>query len=180
MNKDKPKWITHSTEIAYQNKWFKIEKAKVTKPNGKEGEYYTVISPPVAFIIPQDSDGSIYMVGQCRYPIDEYSLEIPAGRTEDEEPLEAAKRELKEETGFKAGSWKKLGEFYSANGILREKAHVFLACELSQTGENEQAEEGIDQVIKLPMDKVMEMIRNGKITDGQTIASLMLMTDIKD
>jgi 8-oxo-dGTP pyrophosphatase MutT (NUDIX family) len=179
MNKDKPKWITHLREIVYQNKWFQVEKAQVTKPNGEKGDYYTVVSPSVAFIIPQDSDGGIYLIGQRRYPIDEYSLEIPAGRTDGEEPLEAAKRELKEETGLVATNWRKLGEFYAANGLLREKGYVFLATGLSQTGENEQEEEGIDQVIKLPLEKIMDMIRKGEIKDGQTMSSLMFLLSEK-
>ncbi|HEX5455785.1 MAG TPA: NUDIX hydrolase [Candidatus Saccharimonadales bacterium] len=174
MSKNKPKWVTHSTEEVYQNKWFKVEKAEVTRPNGEKGDYYTIVSPSVAFIIPQDNDGGIYLIGQRRYPINEYSLEIPAGRIEREEPLAAAKRELQEETGFSAQKWEKLGEFYSANGLLREKAYVFLATGLKQTGENEQEEEGIDQVVKLSLEKITEMIRKDEIKDGQTMSSLML------
>lgn len=176
MSKKKPKWITHSTKVDYKNKWFKVEKADVIKPNGEKGEYYTIVNPSAVFIVAQEDDGGIYLIGQYRYPIGEYSLEIPAGKIEDEEPPETAKRELWEETGFTAANWEKLGEFYSANGLLREKAYVFLATGLSQTGENEQAEEGIDQVVKLPLEKIVEMIKNGEIKDGQTIASLMFLT----
>jgi hypothetical protein len=78
-----------------------------------------------------------------------------------------------------AANWRKLGEFYSANGLLREKGHVFLATGLNQTGENEQEEEGIDQVIKLPLEKIMDMIRKGEIKDGQTMSSLMFLLSEK-
>lgn len=175
MSKDKSKWTTHSSKIDYQNKWFKVEKAEVTKPNGEKGEYYTVINPPAVFIIPQDTDGGIYLIGQFRYAIGAYSLEIPAGRTEGEEPLDTAKRELWEETGFTAEAWINLGEFYSANGLLREKAYTFLARGLKQTGSNKQEEEGIDKLVKLPLNKILTMIKSGEIKDGQTISSLLFL-----
>lgn len=174
MGKSKSKWITHSSEIAHQNNWFKVEKDQITRPDGSEGEYYTVVSPPAVFIIPQDTDGDIYLIGQHRYTIDEYSIEIPAGSTDWKDPLESAKRELQEETGFIAENWEKLGEFYSANGLLREKAHLYLATGLKQTGNDEQFEEGIDKMYKLSPQKVLEMIESGEIKDGQTISSLML------
>jgi 8-oxo-dGTP pyrophosphatase MutT (NUDIX family) len=180
MGKDKPKWITHSSKTVHQNKWFKVQKDEVTRPDGNRGEYSFVINEPVVFIVPKDLDGNIYLVGQHRYPINEYSLEVPKGRTDGEPPLKAAKRELKEETGLTAKKWEKLGELYSANGLLREKAEVFLATELTQTGENEQEEEGIDQLIKLPLEKVLEMIQAGEIKDGQTLSSLMLYLTAKE
>ncbi|HEX5796771.1 MAG TPA: NUDIX hydrolase [Candidatus Saccharimonadales bacterium] len=174
-----PKWIKHSSKVVHENKWFKVLRDEVTRPTGERSEYNFVVNTPVVFIVPQNSDGSIYLIGQHRYPVDKYSMEIPAGRTDGEEPLNAAKRELQEETGFVAKKWEKLGEFYSANGLLREKAHVYLATELTQTGKNEQEEEGIDKVVKLPLEKILEMIRSGEIHDGQTISSLMLYLTAK-
>lgn len=175
MNKDKSQWIKHSSQVAHENNWFKVEKDEVTRPDGTEGEYFTVVSPPAVFIIPQDDDGDIYLIGQHRYTIDEYSIEIPAGGTEWQDPLESAKKELKEETGFTAENWEKLGEFYSANGLLREKAHLYLATGLKQSGHNEQDEEGIDKTYKLSLDKILDMIQSGEIQDGQTISSLVFL-----
>lgn len=180
MSKDKPKWVTHSSKIVHENNWFKVREDQVTRPTGRESQYYVVDSPPAAFIIPQDDDGNIYLIGQTRYTIGKYSIEIPAGGTEGQDPLETAKRELQEETGFTAENWEKLGSFYSANGLLAEKAHVYLATGLKQTGENEQVEEGIDKLYKLPLSKVLEMIKSGEIEDGQTISSLMLLAIKKD
>lgn len=175
MEKDKPKWTTHSSKIVHENNWFKVRKDDVTRPTGEKSEYNVVVSPPAVFIIPQDSDGNIYLIGQTRYTIGKYSIEVPAGSTDNKDPLEAAKRELQEETGFTAENWEKLGEFYSANGLLQEKAHVYLATDLKQTGKDEQAEEGIDELYKLSLDKILEMIKGGEIDDGQTMSSLMLL-----
>ncbi|HET7673683.1 MAG TPA: NUDIX hydrolase [Candidatus Saccharimonadales bacterium] len=174
MSKDKSKWTKHSSKIVHSNPWFNVQKDEVTKPNGDDGEYFIVNCAPACFIIAQDSDEDIYLIGQYRYAIGEYSLEIPAGSTEGGDPLETAKRELWEETGLKAENWEKLGEVYSANGLLHEKAITFLATGLTQTGEHEQEEEGIDKLVKLPLDEILKMIRKGKIKDGQTITSLLL------
>lgn len=175
MSKEKPKWIKHSSQTVHENNWFKVEKDEVTAPDGREGEYYTVVSAPAVFIIPEDDDGDIYLIGQHRYTIDKYSMEIPAGSTDWKDPLESAQKELQEETGFTAKNWEKLGEFYSANGLLREKAHLYLATGLKQTGNNAQAEEGIDKTYKLSLDKILGMIQSGEIQDGQTISSLVFL-----
>lgn len=174
MSNDVPKWIKHSSKIVHKNKWFKVQTDDVTRPNGKRADYNIVVSFPAVFIIPQDEDGNIYLIGQYRYAVGQYSMEIPAGSTDGEDPLHAAKRELKEETGFVAEKWEKLGEFYPANGILKEKNHVFRATGLKQTGEHQWEDEGINKLIKLPLKKVLQMIKEGEIKDGQTISSLML------
>lgn len=180
MAKEHPKWIKHSSKIVHKNKWFKVQEDAVTKPTGEKGNYYTVVSSPASFIVPVDEDGNLYLIGQFRYTNGQYSKEIPAGSADYGDPLEAAKRELKEETGLTAKKWEKLGEFYSANGLLQEKAHAYLATGLVQTGEHQQEEEGIDKIYKLPLAKVLDMIKNGEITDGQTISSLMLFLTKKD
>jgi 8-oxo-dGTP pyrophosphatase MutT (NUDIX family) len=179
MSKDKPEWITHSSKIVHKNNWFKVKKDDVTRPTGKKSEYYVVMSEPAVFIIPQDDVGNIYLIGQTRYTIGEYSMEVPAGNSEGGDVLEAAKRDLQEETGFSAENWEKLGEFYPANGLLNEKAHVYLATGLEQTGKNEQAEEGIDELYKFSLKDLLEKINNGEIQDGQTLSSLMLLLNKK-
>lgn len=180
MAKDFPKWVKHSSKIAHKNNWFKVQVDDVTRPNGKRGEYNIVVSPPASFIIPEDSDGDIYLIRQYRYAIGKNSIELPAGSTEGGDPLETAKRELQEETGLVAKKWEKLGSFYSANGLLHEKAYVYLATELKQTGQHEQEEEGIDKLYKFSLDKILEMIKNGEIEDGQTISSMMLLLAKKE
>lgn len=179
VSKDKPKWVTNSSEIVHENNWFKVKKDDVTRPTGEPSEYFVVMSQPAVFIIPQDELGNIYLIGQTRYTIGEYSMEIPAGNSEGKDALEAAKRELQEETGFIAENWEKLGEFYSANGLLSEKAHVYLATDLKQTGQDEQAEEGIDRLYKFSLDELLEKIGNGEIQDGQTMSSLLLLLNKK-
>lgn len=152
----------------------------MTKANGMDSEYHVVVSPAASFVVAQDNDGDIYLIRQYRYAVSEYSIEIPAGSTEGKDPLAAAQRELQEETGLIAKKWEKLGEFYSANGLMEEKSHVYHATNLTQTGKNEMAEEGIDRLIKTPLKKAIKMIKNGEIHDGQTISSLMLYASKKN
>jgi len=169
-------WKTLSSEVVHKNNWFSVRKDQVIRPDGQPGEYNVVDSPGPSFIVALDDDNAVYLIGQFRYPTGgNYSLELPAGSIDDQTPLEAAKRELQEETGLVAAHWKALGTFHTANGFLSESTRVFLATGLTQTEQNEQAEEGIQEVIKLPLEKVFSMIKNGEFTDGQSIAALMFV-----
>lgn len=167
-------WKTLSSKTVYKNKWYKVVENDVIRPNGDKGVYAVVESAPSVFIVALTENNEVYLVGLDRYTSGKYSLELPAGGSDYKNPLEAAKRELQEETGLVAGKWKELGSFYPLNGIASEITHVFLAQKLSQTEEHEQHEEGIIEVRKVPFPQVLEMVKAGEITDGQTIASLML------
>lgn len=161
-----------SSKTVYQNKWYKVIENDVIRPNGDKGVYAVVESAPSVFIVALTDKDEIYLVGLDRYTSGVYSLELPAGGSDYKNPLEAAKRELQEETGLVAGKWKELGKFYPLNGIASEITHVFLAQGLSQTGDHEQHEEGIEELRKVPLNGALDMIKNGEITDGQTIAAL--------
>ena len=110
-----------------------------------------------------------------RYPIGRESIEVPAGGSDGEEPLVAARRELLEETGRSAATWTRLGEFYSLNGVADARAEVFLAQHLTGEGEgHDAAAEGISGLLLVPWAEVMELVRGGAIHDNESIAALML------
>ncbi len=167
-------WKQISTKVVHKNPWFYVTEDGVIKPNGEKGQYNVVVSPGAAFIVALNEKNEVYLIGQYRYPTSSYSLELPAGSIDKQQPLAAAKRELKEETGLEAKNWKKLGSFQTANGIMSELTHVFLATGLTQTGNNEQIEDGIDETIIIPFKKVLNMIQTGQLTDGQSISALMM------
>src|SRR6478609_1426384 len=104
-------WKTLSTETVYENAWLELSHRDVINPSGNKGIYGLVKFKNQAIgVIPLDAEGNIYLVGQYRYAIDEYSWEIPeGGGALNADPLDAAKRELKEETGLVANKWTKLG-----------------------------------------------------------------------
>src|SRR5580704_3550286 len=103
-------WRTLSSRTIYQNPWLTLREDKVIRPDGAEGIYSVVEIRPSCGIVAIDEDDRIALVGQWRYVHDRYSLEIPTGGSEQgETPLDAAKRELTEETGLTAKAWTALG-----------------------------------------------------------------------
>lgn len=164
-----------SSQIAYSYPYFRIREDQVIRPDGSRGVYgYMETNGSAAFIVPATEGREIYLVRNYRYPIRQYSWEIPAGFVEpgDLDPLVAAKRELQEETGLVAGSWEELGISHPMNGSCSEVDYYFLARDLRQTGRNEQAEEGISGLMKVPFRDVIGMINKGEITDNQTITAI--------
>ena len=165
-------WKTLKSEIVYKNKWYSVRRDEVITPSGKPGEYNVVQEPDAVFVAAIDSDNNLHLVGTYRYTTDMYSLEVPAGNSDGEEPLKAAKRELKEETGLIADEWTSLGRFQLENGKAGSFGHVFLAQKLTLTQDNDQEAEGIKEVRKVSFAVALTMIKDGRITDCQSIATI--------
>ncbi len=173
MSKDNS-WKTLSSKIAYQNPWYKVREDQTIRPNGKKGLYAVVVSPPSVFAVALTEQQEIYLVSLYRYPTGLTNWEIPAGGSNNQDPLKAARRELQEETGLEASSWEQIGKFNPYNGISDETSYVFLATGLTQTQEHSQIEEGITEVKKVPFKIALEMIKSGQINDGQSISAITL------
>lgn len=173
MGTRKGSWETLSSEIVHQNSYYAVRKDNVIRPNGKPGTYHVVEVPPAVFIIAIDEHQHVYLEKLYRYPIEQYSIEIPAGGSDGQDPLEAAKRELAEEIGIGAHTWQQLSVIYASNGILNEENHVFIATDLYEMASNDRAEEGIESVMKVPYMTVLHMIKSGEINDSKSIAALM-------
>lgn len=163
-----------SSKIVYENPWFKVREDQVEKPGNRTGIYGVVLSPPTVFIVALNSEDEVYLVGLFRYPTGKYGLELPAGGSDNQDILEAAKRELLEETGIKAQKWEKVGGFNPWNGISDEVSNVFIATELQETGGEIDPHEGILEIRKVPFTKVFELIKSGEISDGQSISAILL------
>jgi ADP-ribose pyrophosphatase len=130
--------------------------------------------PGSAVILPAFDDGTIALVRQYRHPAVKYLLELPAGTLNDQEPPEAgAARELEEEMGFVAGKLEKLSEFFVSPGYAEEKMWLYLATELTETQQRLEDDEMIE-VVRLPIDRALQMITTGEIEDAKTIIGLML------
>ncbi len=171
-NTDNP-WKTLSSRIVYENAWIRLREDKVIRPDGKEG-IYGVVEPRIATaVIAVDVSHNIYMVGQYRYPMDEYSWEIPQGGSDPEETaLEAAKRELREEAGVLAGDWLQLGEeVHTSNCHSSERGILFVARDLTETDSEPEGTE-ILQIKKLPFAEALQMADSGEIKDALTIIGL--------
>lgn len=121
----------------------------------------------------------IILVRQYRYPIDKELIELPAGRIErGEDPLACAKRELTEETGYTAGSWKEIGQFYSAPGYSDEKLYLYRASDVAFEGKRLDIDEETEVLI-LPLEEAWNLCLTGEIEDAKTIAGLALLRAAK-
>ncbi|MGH2643486.1 MAG: NUDIX domain-containing protein, partial [Chitinophagaceae bacterium] len=121
-DKDKSPWTILSQEIRYDNSWISLTEYDVLNPKGGKGIYGKVHFKNFAIgIVALDNENNIYLVGQYRFPLNQYSWEIPEGGGPlGIDPLESAKRELLEETGLKANSWEKFLEMHLSNSVSDE------------------------------------------------------------
>ncbi len=130
--------------------------------------------PGSAVILPAFDDATICLVRQYRHPAVRYLLELPAGTLNDKErPEEGAARELEEELGLVAGRMEKLSEFFVSPGFCEEKMWLYLATDLTATAQRLEDDE-ILEVVRLPLERALQMITDGEIEDAKTIIGLML------
>ncbi|MEX2565216.1 MAG: NUDIX hydrolase [Cyclobacteriaceae bacterium] len=167
-------WTKLKEKPVYDNAWIKVEEHQVLNPNGNPGIYGKVSFKNRAVgIIPLDHEGNTWIVGQYRYTLDEFSWEIPmGGGPMEEEILESAKRELKEETGLTALKWTHIMKIHTSNSVTDEEGHVFLAENLRE-GETDFEDTEDLQILKTPFEEVLKMVLTGKITDAISIAGIL-------
>ena len=168
-------WPTTASRTVYENAWIAVTEDSVTRPDGSDGIYGVVeLKHDAVFIVAITDADEVVLVTVDRHTVGT-SVEVPAGGTDGEPPLAAAQRELLEETGLRAEHWREIGRMSALNGVCRATEHVFLATGLTtiQSSEHEQHAECISQVRATPWTIVMEMVRDGRITDGETVAALL-------
>jgi ADP-ribose pyrophosphatase len=135
--------------------------------------YQVIRHPGGAAVLPVHEDGSVSLIRQLRPAVDVFMLEIPAGRLSPaEEPAKCACRELLEETGLTASILIPLGTVYSSPGVFDEIVHLFAATGLLQGLAQPEADEEIE-VLRFPLEVVMGMVADGRVSDGKTMAALL-------
>jgi 8-oxo-dGTP pyrophosphatase MutT (NUDIX family) len=172
MSEDNP-WKTLSQKVMYENPWITVREDQVIRPDGESGIYGVVETRVATGVVALDSQERVTLVGQYRYTTENYSWEIVEGGAEDgEAPLDAAKRELREETGLSAKTWQSLGGVvHLSNCHSSETAHFFLAEDLVE-GVAEPEGTEVLQVKQLHFTECMEMVHAGSITDAMSIIAL--------
>ncbi|HXC07246.1 MAG TPA: NUDIX hydrolase [Bacteroidia bacterium] len=167
-------WKTLSSEQVYESPWISVTKHDVLNPSGNPGTYSVVHFKNLAIgILALDENNNTWLVGQYRYPIEEYTWEIPeGGGNRTIPPLESAKRELKEETGIEARQWTLIQEMHLSNSATDEFCLLYLAQDLS-FGEAEPEDTEQLQIRKIPFDELYKEVLDGKITDSLTITSVL-------
>ncbi len=164
---------TISEETIFTGKVFTVKTKQVILENGKEQRREVVLHNGGASILPIDEEGNVYLIRQYRIAFDEEVLEIPAGKLEKgEDPFEAAKRELQEETGFTAKHYFDLGEMWPTVGYCGEKIYVYIATGLTK-GETNPDEDEFVTTVKMPFGEAYNMCMDGRIKDGKTLVALL-------
>ena len=177
MDKNKNPWKTLEAKEIYNNPWIKVVENKVINPSGGDGIYGVVHYKNTAIaIIPIDQEGNTYLIGQYRYTMNSFEWEIPmGGGIKSDDPLEAAKRELLEETGIVAKQWTNILETQVSNSVSDEVSITYLAQHLEFLDAIPEETEEL-YVKKLPIKDAVKMALNGEIRDVISIASLLKLS----
>lgn len=164
------------SKTVFKGKIFNVQKNVVTLPGGGDAELEVVEHNGGAAVLALDPQDRICMLHQFRHAAGGWIWELPAGKIDaDEQPEQTARRELAEEAGFKAKIWEHLGSMYPTPGFCTEEVHLFRAIGLVQ-GETRHEEHEIIKVHWLELDKVRDMVKEGKIRDAKTLCALYLHT----
>lgn len=171
-NSSKPSITTLASREIYRNPWMRLREDEILRSNGKRGIYGVVEKDEAAIILPIQDD-RIWLVEQFRYTIQEQAIELPQGGWEraDIDPEELARGELREETGLIAESMICLGSTWIAYGFTRQKQHVYLATGLTQDSKDPDEEEHDLIVRNMPVAEFEQLMVEGKVRDGCTLAA---------
>ena len=166
-------WKTLSSKQVYNNKWIEVIAHEVINPSGGKGIYGKVHFKNIAVgIVALDEAQNIWLVGQYRFTLNAYSWEIPEGGTAlGDDPLEGAKRELKEETGLVAKEWKQLFKMHLSNSVTDELAIIYLATQIGQEDPEPEETEQL-MVKKISLEEAWQMVDTGEITDSMSVAAI--------
>ena len=172
-----PRRKRSSSQLMYQGKVFTVRSYTAVEPGGVPVKREVVHHRGSAVILPRTDDGRILLIRQFRFPADRFLWELPAGSLDPgETPLGAARRELAEETGYRAAKWRKLVEFYASPGFLDEKMTIFLAQDIRSGVARPEDDERI-KVRLFEVQELQTMIRRGKLRDGKTLVGLLVLFD---
>jgi 8-oxo-dGTP pyrophosphatase MutT (NUDIX family) len=166
-------WKTLSSKVVYDNPWISVREDAVVHPDGGQGIYGVVHYKNVAVGVLAFDGDDIYLVGQYRYPLERYSWEIPEGGCpEGEDTLDAARRELEEETGLRADVWRKLGEAHLSNSVSDELAVWYEATGLTQGESRPEGSEEL-RLRRMPFREAVRMVLEGEITDSVSVIAIL-------
>ncbi len=167
-------WTTLSSKIFYENPWIRVREDQVVRPDGLPGIYGVVEYKNRAVgVLPVEADGTVWLVGQYRYPLQAYSWEIPEGGGPMSEPPEStAIRELREETGLTAGRIELIATSHLSNSVSDELGYLFRATELTSGKDDPEGTERL-LVRRFEWSEAWGMLQRGEITDSLSVMALL-------
>ena len=166
-------WQILSTEMVYSDPWVRVVKDQVIRPDGHPGTYTVVHIKPGVCVLAADCDGFVYLTDEFHYGIGRHSLEcVSGGIEEDEDPLEGARRELQEEIGIEAATWRHLGVADPFTSPLASPTQLYLAQGLTFV---DAAPEGTEQIrrVRLPFTEAVEMAMDSRITHAPSTTLIL-------
>lgn len=169
-------WKKLSSQVAYDNPWITVFHEDVLNPNGNPGIYGKVHFKNLAIgIVPIDENGMTWLIGQYRYPLNQYSWEIVEGGGKiGVSPEESARRELKEECGLVCNDLREIGRAHLSNSVSDELAILYVATELTQEDAEPEDTEML-AVKKVPLKQAFQWVEEGKITDSMSVIALQYL-----
>jgi ADP-ribose pyrophosphatase len=171
---------TQESQTIYKGRIINLRLDSVELDNGKTALREIVEHPGAVGIIALKNNKDLILVKQYRKAVEEYLLEIPAGKLErDEDPKDCAARELKEETGYRAASVRYLSSLYTSPGFSNEIMHIFLASGLEYEKTNPDEDE-IIHIVELDKSKVLDMALKGEIKDAKTLTAILMLNLIQN
>jgi len=169
-------WERLGSERLMETAYFSLRSDRLRLPGGAvKDPYYVIERPDAAIIFPLAEGGEVILVRQYRPPLGRMELGLPAGLVEEgEEPEVAARRELLEETGHSGGEWEPLGVLASSPSLKDNYAHLFLARSVRETAAPDPDEHELVEVVKVPVEELLELVRSGEIVSSSGVAAVML------
>ena len=159
-------WKIKESKEKYKNPWINVREDKVIRPDGKDGIFGVVEMITGVSVIPLDNDGFVYLTNEFHYAIEKHSIEVVSGGVDqNEKSLDAAKRELKEETGIIADKWINLGIVNPFTTVIKSPSTIYLARNLQFFEANPEGTERIE-IVKVKFNDALKMVMKSEITHG--------------
>ena len=170
------RWERLGSERLMQTPYFSLRSDRLRLPTGAiKDPYYVIERPDAAIIFPLTQGGDVVLVRQYRPPLQGMELGLPAGLVEEgEKPEAAARRELLEETGYAGGEWEPLGSLASSPSLKDNWAYLFLARGVRETAPPDPDEHETIEVVRVPLERVAGLVRDGEIVSSSGVAAVML------
>ena len=167
-------WRTLGRDYLYRNPWCAFRVDEVVLPSGVEIEYGVLESKGFAAVVPVTDEGNVVLVRQWRQPLGSFTLELPSGGVDEgEDPGEAARRELFEETGFRAEGLVRLASVHTSTGRSTEVCHLFRCRAVREAGGPSPEPTEFIEVVEMPLERALRWVSRGEISDAATVLGLL-------